>query len=191
MLFVLINYPNFTSSQDSIGARGAYFTQVEYPAPVYEGENSVWILTAYNENCTQNGEGNASFFLKFYLDGDLWWNEYNNTDYKTWQCKKGNSITRFYTISTWATIKPVVHNLEIELYSYDGNTSQLQDGVSSSVSVAIHTGPGNLMIFSYIVVYLITIFLLGFYMLTMGAIKISSAPPDEDDPFAFYQNQTQ
>lgn len=187
-LFVFITYPNFMSSPDSKGARGAYFTQVEYPAVAYEGKDSVWNLTIYNKNCTTNGEGNASFFFKFYLDGDPWWNEYNNTDYKTWQCNKGNLVTRLYTISTWNTMKPVNHELKIELYCYNGSISQLQDAASLPVSVAIHTEPSNLIISSYITVYLIPIFLLGFYMFITGVIKISSAPPD--DPFVFDQQSS-
>jgi len=185
---VLVNFQNSTSSPNAEGARGAYFTQVEYPATVYEGKDSVWNLTIFNKNCTTNGEGDASFFFKFYLDGDLWWNEYNSTDYETWQCSRGNLVTRLYQISTWDAMKPVNHELKIELYWYDGNASQLQDVVSLPVSVAIHTELGNLMISSYIAIYLVAILLLGFYMLIEGPIKISFTP--QNDTVAFYQQST-
>lgn len=187
-LFVLMNYPNLTSSPNAEGARGAFFTQVEYPATAYEGKDSVWNLTIYNKNCTTNGEGNASFFFKFHLDGDPWWNEYNNTDYKTWQCSRGSSVTRLYIISTWNTAKPVNHELKIELHRYNGSVSQLQDVASFPISVAIHAEHSNLMISSYITVYLIAIFLLGFYMLIEGPIKISSAP--QNTTFAFHQQSS-
>jgi len=187
-LVVLVNFQNSTSSPNAEGARGAYFTQVEYPATVYEGENSIWNLTIFNKNCATNGEGNASFFFKFYLDGDLWWNEYNSTDYETWQCGRGNLVTRIYQISTWDATKPVNHELKIELCWYDGNASQLQDVVSLPVPVAIRTELGNLMISSYIGVYLIAIFLLGFYVLIEGPIKISFTP--QNNTVAFHQQST-
>lgn len=187
-LFVLMNYPNLTSSPNAEGASGAYFTQVKYPVTAYEGENSVWNLTIYNKNCTIGNEGNASFFFKFYLDGDLWWNEYNSTDYETWQCNRGNLVTRLYLISTWDTVKPVNHRLKIELYWYNRTASQLQDVVSLPVSIAVHTELGNLMISSYMAVYLIGVFLLGFYMLIEGPTKISFAP--QNNMVAFYQQST-
>jgi membrane protease YdiL (CAAX protease family) len=175
ILFVLIGYPNLTPSPNTEGPRSAYFTQVKYPAIAYEGKVSAWNLTIYNKNCTSNDEGKAFFFFKFYIDGDPWWNEYNDTDYKTWQCNKESSTTRLYGISTWETMKPVAHNLKIELYWYDGNASRFQDAVSFPISVVIYVEPGNLMVTSYFTIYLMAILFLGFYMLISGRIEVSSA----------------
>jgi membrane protease YdiL (CAAX protease family) len=188
-LVALVNCPNSTSSLNAEGARGAYFTQVEYPTIAYEGKDSFWNFAIYNKNCTINGEDDASFFFKFYLDGNLWWNEYNSTDYKTWQCSTGNLVTRLYQISTWDAMKPVNHELKIELYWYDGNVSRLQDVVSLPASVAVRVEFGNLMISSYIAVYLVAIFLIGFYVLIEGPIKISFTPP-QNNTVASYQQST-
>jgi len=172
VLFSLINYSNLTSSQNTEGARGAYFTKVEHPATAYEGKSCVLSFTVYNKNYTTNGEGNASFYFMFYLDGDVWWSEYNNTDYQTWQCNTGSSVTRGYNVPSWGAIKPVVHDVRIELYWYDRNVSQLQDVVSFSISVVVHVELGSLIISSYVFIFIIALLFLGFYMLINGPIEI-------------------
>jgi len=177
-LFVAINYSNLAPSPNMQGAHDAYFTKVRYPTVCYEGENSTWILTIYNQNFTTDSEENAYFFFMFYLGYSIWWNEYNNTNYKIWQCKRGSSVTRSYGISSWNTIQPIVQNLKIELYSYDENSSQLQDVVQFPIKVAIHAELINLLVFSNLVVYLLVILLLVFYMLLMGCIEISSTIRD-------------
>jgi membrane protease YdiL (CAAX protease family) len=170
------------------GANEAYFTKVRYPAVCYEGENSTWILTVYNQNFTTDIEENAYFYFMFYLDDSIWWNEYNNTNYKIWECKRGSWITRSYGVSSWDTIQPVVHDLKIELYSYDGNSSLLQDVVQFPIKVAVHAELSNLMVFSHLVVYLLVILLLGFCMLLTGRIEISS--PIRDTASIFHQKST-
>jgi membrane protease YdiL (CAAX protease family) len=177
VLFSLVNYSSLTPSRNTEGARAAYFTKVKHPATAYEGKNFTCSLTIYNKNCTTDGEDNAYFYFMFYLDGDLWWSEYNNTDYQIWQCNRASSVTRGYIVSSWHTTKPVVHDLKIELYWYDGNASRVEDFVSFSVSVAVHVEPANLMIYSYVFVYLMSIFLLGFYILVVGPVEISQPPP--------------
>lgn len=183
--FILINYSNLMPSPNTQGAHDAYFTKVEYQATTYQHTNDTWSLIIYNKNCTTSGEGNASFFLIFYLDDDLWWNEYNDTDYKTWECNKEEMVICRYTVPSWNTIKPVVHYVKAELYWYNRNASLIQDVVSFTISVVIHVETSNLMIFSYLTVYLIAIFFLGFYMLTMGTTKISSA--SQNAKFIFNQ----
>lgn len=176
VLFSLVNYSNLTPSRNTEGARAAYFTKVKHPATAYEGKNCTFSFTVYNKNCTTNGEGNAYFYFMFYLDGDVWWSEYNNTDYQIWQCNTGSSVTRGYLVPSWGTIKPVVHDLRIELYWYDRNVSQLQDVASFSISVAVHVEPGSLIISSYVFVFVIVLLFLGFYMLINGPIEIFSSP---------------
>lgn len=177
-LFVAINYSNLAPSPNMQGVRDASFTKVRYPTLCYEGEKSKWILTIYNQNFTADSEENAYFYFMFYLDDSIWWNEYNNTNYKIWQCKRGSSVTRSYGVSSWNIIKPIVHNLKIELYSYYGNSSQLQDVVQFPIKVAIHAELSNLMVFSNLVVYLLVISLLGFCMLITGRIEIPSTIRD-------------
>jgi membrane protease YdiL (CAAX protease family) len=173
----LINYSNLIPSANTEGACSAYFARVKHSATAYEGKNFVCSLSIYNKNCTTDGEDNAYFYFMFYLDGDLVWNEYNSTDYQIWQCNRGSSVTRGYAFPSWDTIKPVVHDLKIELYWYDGNSSRVEDVVSFSVSVVVHVEPANLMIFSYVFLYLMSILLLGFYILVVGPVKIWQPPP--------------
>jgi membrane protease YdiL (CAAX protease family) len=176
VLFSLVNYSNLTPSRNMEEARAAYFTKVEHPATAYEGKNFVFSFTVYNKNCTTNGEGNAYFYFMFYVDGDVWWSEYNNTDYRIWQCNMGSSVTRGYVVPPWGTIKPVVHDVRIELYWHYGNVSQLQDVVSFDVPVAVHAELGSLTISSYLFIFLIVLLFLGLYALMNGSIEIYSSP---------------
>ncbi|MBS7270101.1 MAG: CPBP family intramembrane metalloprotease [Candidatus Freyarchaeota archaeon] len=156
------------------GALGAYFEKIDCSRVVYEGQNNIWRLTVHNTNCSANEYGNPSFFLIIYLNDEMWWNEFNNTNYKAWQCNAGSSITRYYNIPSWETIKPTFYNVKIELYWYDGKEFYLQDVTYFPISVVVRATINDLMIFSYLAVYLIALVFLGFCMLIAGPIKIST-----------------
>lgn len=179
MLFALVNFLYLTTP-GAEGARDAYFTRVKHGATAYEGKNFTLSLTTFNKNCSTDSEGRALFYFLFHLDGDVWWNEYNNTEYQTWPCKKGNSVIRGFSVLTWQSVKPAVHDLRIELYWYDGNASRLQDVVSFPVPVAVHVDRGDLVIFSYVVIFVGAVFVLGFYVSTSGPVPsaISASPQD-------------
>jgi membrane protease YdiL (CAAX protease family) len=182
LLIILVAFFNLSNLAGPIveGSRDAYFTNVKHGTTAYEGKNFTWSLTTFNKNCSTDSEGRALFYFLFYLDGDLWWSEYNNTEYQTWPCKRGNSVTRSFSVPTWYSVKPAIHNLKIELYWSDGNASRLQDGVSFPVSVAVHVDRDNLVIYSYLVICLGAVFILGFYMTTTGPLPsaISTEPQD-------------
>jgi membrane protease YdiL (CAAX protease family) len=112
----------------------------------------------------------------FYVDGDVWWSEYNSTDYQIWQCNMGSSVTRGYLVPPWRTIKPVVHDVRIELYSYDRNVSQLQDVVSFPISVVVHVEIESMIISNLVILLGIVLLFLGYYMLTHGPIEVFSSP---------------
>jgi membrane protease YdiL (CAAX protease family) len=175
VLLSLINYSN-SPSQNIRGTHGAYFTKVEHPATVHEGKNSTISPTVYNKNCTTNGDGNASFYFIFYLDGDVWWNESNSTSYQFWHCNTGLSVIRSYVIPPWYTMTPSVHGLKIELYSYDRNMSQLQDVASFSISILVHLKIESMIISSLVILFGIVLIFLGHYMLTHGPIEVFSSP---------------
>jgi membrane protease YdiL (CAAX protease family) len=176
MLFSLINYSNLVSSQSVEGVRGAYFTKVGYPATVYEGQSCAFSFTVYNKNCTANEEGNASFYFIFYVDSDVWLNEYNSTSYKIWQCNMGASVMRGYAVPPWFTMVPDVHDVRVELYSYYENVSQLQDVVSFPVSVILHVAIVSMIVSSCVILLGIVLLFLGYYMVTHGPIEIFSSP---------------
>lgn len=148
--------------------KDAYFTRVEYPkSKIYQDKN-VWnftvILTVYNVNCTVDNQRNASFFLKFNRDGEVSWNEYNDTAYKVWECNKGSTVRRGYIlkIPTWRS--PNTYNYKTELYwDYEG-TSYLQDTTTFSVTCVLRDPP--LQIFSYLSVYSFITTVLIIYFLT-------------------------
>lgn len=150
------------------GERDIYFTDVQSPSITYPEKNTTWLLTVHNENCTPSTDGNDSFFFKFYLDNEIWWNEYNATRYRVWNCSKGTSVLRIYTIPPWETLWPLAYNLKIELYWNEGNRSTLEDVVSLPLTILVRAKPNNIIIFSYLTVYLIGLALFGFYLLIIG-----------------------
>lgn len=181
LLVILVAFVNLSDVPTGVeGDRDAYLTEVRHQATAYEGSNFTLSLVTYNRNCSSDIEGRAVFYFLFYLDGDLWWNEYNNTQYQTWSCKKESSVTRSFSVPTWYSIRPAVHDLKIVLYWYDGNVSRLQDTVSFPVSVAVHVDRDNLVIYSYVIICLAAVFVLGFYMTTIGPLP-SAVPIGPQD----------
>ncbi|MEM3784817.1 MAG: type II CAAX endopeptidase family protein [Candidatus Bathyarchaeia archaeon] len=171
-LIAFIDFSNQTKLSQADGSRGAYFTEIKYPSIIHQGEKITLTLTIYNKECSID-DGNASFFLIFYVNNDLWLNEFNSTEYRTWRCEKGNAVTRHYMIAGLEDIKPVTHNLRAELFWYRGDEAVLQDVKTANVTVALIVEANNLLIHSYLTVYLIAIFLLGFYITLNGHIIIS------------------
>jgi membrane protease YdiL (CAAX protease family) len=176
VLFFPVGYSSLTSLADTEGAHGAYFAKVEYPATTYGTENYTFGFAVYNKNCTTNGELNAKFYFLFYVDGSVWWNEDNSTEYQTWQCSMGSSVARIYSFSSWDTGTPTVHDVRIELYWYNGNVSKLEDVASFSISVIVHVELGSLIISGYVFIFLILLLFLGFYMLTHGPVETFLSP---------------
>jgi len=130
-MITLVNVLGQVSLANAQGAGDAYFTGVEYSLKVYEWTQDKWNFTVYNENCAVDIWGRAWFFFKFYLDGNLWWDE--STEVGTWQLNKGSSTTRTYTVTLGSG--PVLKDVKIELYwDYEG-TSYLQDTVFFTVKV--------------------------------------------------------
>ena len=154
------------------GERDIYFTDVHYPSLTYPGKNTTWLLTVYNENCEPSPGSNGSFFFKFYLDDELWWDEYNATRYRVWNCSMGTSVLRTYGVPPWGTMQPLAYNQKIELYWNDGNQSILEDAVSLPLTILVRVTPSNLIIFSYFAVYLVGLGLFGFYLLIVGRTEI-------------------
>jgi len=81
---------------------------------VYYGESDTWNFTITNLNCNPKDAEKAKFFLKIYLDGELLWNEYNDTDYRTWHLGIGETTTRSFRFPPWTEAK--LHKVRIELY---------------------------------------------------------------------------
>jgi len=115
----------------SQGSRDAYFTEWKCLSKIYQGDEDSWSFTIYNEECSVDIWGRAWFFFKFYENGRLILDEYQ--DGGTWQCNKGKSVTRSYSFS--AKAGPRVCDFKIELYWDHEGTPYLQDTVSFTVTI--------------------------------------------------------
>ncbi len=149
-------------------AKDAYFTSTGYSAKIYDGKPSEWRFTVYNENCASNEEGEAWFFLTFYLDGEFWWSEYNNTDSKTWKCAKEHSVTLRYVPGNWDATTPMSHNVKIELYWHHNGTHYLEDSASFNFDVVLLSTLRQLRPFSYLMIYLLASIVLLYVYFIVG-----------------------
>lgn len=149
--------------------KDVYFTRVEYPqSKIYQGMN-VWnfnaTFTVHNVNRTADSQGRASFFLKFYRDGEVSFDEYNDTIYKVWECNKGSMVRRCYIPSIPIWRGPNTYDYKIELYWYYEGTSYLQDTTTFSVTCVLRDP--HFHTFAYLSVYsFITIMLIIYFWAT-------------------------
>lgn len=161
--------PNFVLSVK--GQRGnAYFTSIEYPkSHIYQYNKDFWNFSmrpiVHNENCAVDDLGQAWFFFKFYRDGELWWNEYNDTTYKIWQCSLNHTVKCDYEILIPTWIGPKNYDCKIELYWDNGGSLQLLDTTRFSVTCVLAVYPSYITVVSYFFVYSLAAFLLIFYLL--------------------------
>jgi hypothetical protein len=146
----------------------AKLTQVEYSARIRATTSDTWRFTVYNANCSENDQGVARFFFEFYVDNELWFDEYNATQYRTWNCSKGSTVSHSYNIRGWSTIRPVTHDLRIELYWYSNSTVHLEDVTSFEVAVTVLISLQHVYATGYLAVYMIACFLLFSYDYVAG-----------------------
>jgi hypothetical protein len=150
------------------GERNASFTGVTYSPRIRVDTDDTWSFTIYNANCTQNGQSGARFFLIFYEDNEPWVNEYNGTQYRTWSCDEGSSVTHKYNIKGWQAVRPTSHDLRVELYWDDNGTMRLEDTTSFTVDVVVHIALQHIFATGYFAAYLIICFVLFSYIYILG-----------------------
>lgn len=150
--------------KSEIGEQDAKFTQVKYSEMIPAQEMDTWTFTIYNINCSENHQGAARFFLTFYVDNGLLFDEYNSTQYRTWNCSKGSAVSHSYNIMGWQTFRPVTHDMRIELYWYRNGTTILEDTRSFTIGVTLYISLQNIFATGYLVAYLIACFLLFSYV---------------------------
>ena len=159
-LFVVAFWLPYAQAQ---GEGNAKFTQVQYQAIIPSGTPDTWTFTIHNTNCSENDEGMAHFFFKFYVDGLLSFDEYNSTTYRTWNCTKGQTVSNSYAIAAWSTTTPVTHDIRIELYWFHNGTSSLEDTALFNINVTVFMPLQNIYATSYLVLYVGACFLLLLY----------------------------
>ncbi len=152
----------------SVMAKDAYVERMAYNAKVRAKIPDTWIFTVQNIDCAENSDGEAWFFFKFFLDGQLWWDEYDFTSYRTWQCNKGNNVTLGYKIEGWNVIEPVFRDARVDLYWSNNGEFQLVDSVSFNIAITIVAPLQHIRVFSYLTVYLFIGFLLLSYYYVSG-----------------------
>jgi hypothetical protein len=162
-LSVIIVLGSAFQVKSQVGEQEAKFTQVTYSAIIHAETMDTWTFTVYNANCSENDQGEARFFLRIYADDKLSMDEYNSTTYRTWNCSKGSTVSRSYSIMGWNTIQPVTHDMLVELYWYRNGTAVLEDTASFTISVTLHITLQHIVATGYLVVYLIVCVLLFSY----------------------------
>jgi hypothetical protein len=156
--FILI----FSNSNDS---KDGYLKKVIYPSKVWRSDENILLeFVVHNINCSENDEGEAWFFFMFYINDAVWMDEYNDTTYQCWSCKKGENRTLRYRGGNirWV-IRPVRFNVRVELYWHYGNSSYLMDSVNFTFEVWIKMPLTNVYALGYFIIYSIVCFALFFY----------------------------
>ena len=146
----------------------AMFTKVTYSPKIPVNTKDTWTFVIYNANCSENGQNTARFFLILYDDNELWLNEYNDTEYKTWSCNKSSTVTRKYNIRGWQVTRPASRDLRVELYWDNNGTISLQDVTSFTIEIIIHISLQHIFATGYFAAYLIACFVLFSYVYIQG-----------------------
>jgi hypothetical protein len=148
--------------------KNASFVKVTYTPRILAGAQDTWTFVIYNANCSENGQNTARFFLVLYTDNELWLNEYNDTQYKTWSCNKTSTVTHNYNIRGWQAVRPTSHDLRVELYSTNNDTFRLEDTASFTIDVMVHIPLQHIFATGYFAAYLIACFVLFLYVYIKG-----------------------
>jgi hypothetical protein len=149
--FVVLSCQPLSESQNE---KGATFIAAKYSTRVRSQTSDLWNFTVHNADCSENDQGSARFFLDFYLDDNLWFDEYNSTAYMTWSCDKGKTVSHAY-IKNWPDVQPFAHDMRVELYWFDNGTSHLEDTLSFKTTVTVPVTLQHIIPTSYIALYLI------------------------------------
>lgn len=157
--FVVLGWLPLSESQEEC----AKFTQVKYNARIRSGKTDTWTFTIYNVNRSENDQGAAQFFLKFYVDDSLYFDEYDSTRYKTWPCNKGETVSHSYQAARWPDILPATRNLRIELFWFYNGTSHLEDTALFTVGTTVLMSLQHIYATGYLAVYLLACFVLLTY----------------------------
>ena len=155
-------------AKSEIGGQNARFTGIVYDRKIHVGTQDVWTFTIFNANRSGNDQNAAQFSLIFYVDNELWFDEYNHTQYRTWSCDKGSAVSKNYNIKEWHTLNPTTHDLRIELYWVNNGTARLEDTTLFAVAITVHIPLQHILATGYLAAYLIACFVLFSYDYVQG-----------------------
>lgn len=164
-LFIALTWSHPAESQIEKDAR---FTHATYSPRVRSQTTDTWTFTIYNANCSEDDQGTAHFFFQFFLDRDLYFDEYNTSRYKTWLCNKGQTISHSYEIRGWSATRPINREIRIELYWFCNGIAYLEDTTSFTVAVTVMIPLQHVYATGYVVAYVLAAFFLFSYNYVAG-----------------------
>jgi hypothetical protein len=140
--------------------KGSYIKNFIHRSEIYPQTPDVWNLTIYNVNYAENDRGESWFFFRFYINGELWWDEYTSTAYRVWLCNKGTAVSRGYQTKGWNILEPQSDAIKVELYRFYNGTSYLEDTAYANITVIMVIPLQHIYALSYFAAYLIACFLI-------------------------------
>jgi len=158
-------------------SKGVFIEQITYDeSKLYPTERYTWKINVeiiVNNNLCPNTSREDLFFFKLYVDNSLWWNEYNDTDYKFWNCSRNSTVTRKYIIKIPTWLGANYHLFRIELFRYDNITGIIyfEDEVSFMTICVLQVNLRHQTPLSYLSIYAFTIFISSVYLSAIGRIR--------------------
>ena len=159
-IFAALSWTCNAQSQDQ---RDATIIQSEHSDNIRTGNSDTWSFTVHNWNCSDNTYGSAKFFFEIYVDGSLFFDEYNSTTNRIWNCSEGQSVTQSYLLTGWSATRPISHDVNVDLYWYKNGAAILEDSTKFKVDVTVVIPLQHIYASSYLAAYVIACFLLLAY----------------------------
>jgi len=159
-VLIIMSFALPTMSQTEEDAK---ITNVQYTPRIRSGTTDTWTFTIYNANCSENNLSAARFFFEVELDGQVYFDEYNSSSYKTWPCNKGQTISHNYQTDVWSVTRPERRDVTIRLYWFSNGVAHLEDAASFSIAITVLVPLQHIFVIGYLAVYLIACFVLLTY----------------------------
>lgn len=146
----------------------AKITGLQYTPLIQSGSSDIWTFTVSNAECTGDNQTAARFFFEVELEGQIYFDEYNSSTYKTWPCSKGQTVSHHYQTDVWSVTRPDRRDLTVRLYWFTNGVARLEDTASFSFGISMLVPFQHVYVIGYLAVYLIACFLLFSYDYVVG-----------------------
>lgn len=146
----------------------AKITGLQYSPLIQSGTSDTWAFTISNADCTGDNQTAARFFFEFELEGQVFFDEYNSSTYKTWPCNKGQTVSHHYQTDVWSVTRPDRRNFTVRLYWFIDGVARLEDAASFSIGIGMLVPFQHIYVTGYLALYLIACFLLFSYDYVVG-----------------------
>lgn len=146
----------------------AKITSLQYTPLIQSGSSDTWTFTITNAECTGDNQTAARFFFEVELEGQIFFDEYNTSTYKTWPCDKGQTVSHHYQTDVWVVTRPETRDLTVRLYWFTNGVAHLEDTASFSIGISMLVPFQHIYVIGYLALYLIACFLLYSYDYVIG-----------------------